>query len=125
MGEGGADDSVADPLPATSTSGGQRIATPGNAVNTKLTGNLLPEEAREIVRFQAKVEAAAAIVESGKVGQTDAIEIIFHCKRSGRVDSPYGKARDALLVRLGPERPLYYDDLRKRVEEEVAKEMAV
>ena len=49
----------------------------------------MPEEIREVMRFWAKVEAAEAIIKTGKMGQTEAIEAVFNCKRSGRPDSPY------------------------------------
>ena len=72
---------------------------PGNAANDSLPGNALPEEVREIMRFQAKVEAVEAIIKTGKIGQTEAIEAVFSCKRSGRADSPYARARAALSAR--------------------------
>lgn len=117
-----ADRSRADRLPATSTNGGQRIATQGNAGNTELPGNALPEAAREIVRFQAKVEAVLAIVESGKVGQVEAIERIFVCKRSGRAESVYARARAAVEAQIQPAPVEYISDLRARVEREIAAE---
>lgn len=113
---------VADPLPATSTIEAQRVAMPGNAGNAELPGNVLPEAAREIVRFQAQVEAVIAIVESGKVGQTEAIERIFKCKRSGRPDSHYAKARAAVEAQQKPQRPEYVGDMIARVEREVAEQ---
>jgi hypothetical protein len=98
---------VARTLPAMRADSGQGIATPGNAVNAALTGNTLPDEAREIIRFQRAVEAVVALIGSGKVGQTEAIEIIFGCKRSGRADSPYARARAAVQAQLGPIGPAY------------------
>jgi len=98
---------VAEQLPATSTNDGQRIAMQGNAVKVELPGNVLPEEAREIIRYQAKVEALAALLTAGKVPQTEGIELVFNCKRSGRADSPYGKARAAVVAQLGADKPEY------------------
>lgn len=116
------DRSVADRLPATSTNGGQGIATPGNAGNAALPGNALPEAARDIVRFQARVEAVIAIVESGKVGQVEAIERIFGCKRSGRAESVYARARAAVEAQIQPAPVEYVGDMVKRVQSEVAGE---
>jgi hypothetical protein len=113
---------VAAPLPATSTDDRQRIGMPGNAVNAELPGNVLPEEAREIVRFQARVEAVIAIVESGKLGQTEAIERIFGVKRSGRPDSPYARARAAVEAQQKPQRPELVGEMIERVQREVAAE---
>jgi len=115
-------ESVADHLPITATSLGQRSATTGNAVNTLLPGNVLPEEAREIIRYQAKVEALSALISAGKVPQTEGIELVFDCKRSGRADSPYGKARAAVQAQLGPARPEFVGDMIARVQSEVAEE---
>lgn len=113
---------VADRLPATSTNGGQGIATQGNAGNAELPGNALPEAARDIVRFQAKVEAVLAIVESGKVGQVEAIERIFSCKRSGRAESVYARARAAVEAQTTPARPELVGDMIERVQREVLEE---
>lgn len=113
---------IAAPLPATATDGGQGLAKPGNGVNAELPGNVLPEEAREIVRFQAKVEAVIAIMESGKVGQVEAIERIFGVKRSGRPDSPYARARAAVEAQSKPARPEYVGEMIDRVQREVAAE---
>lgn len=110
---------VADRLPATSPNDGQGIAKPGNAVNAELPGNALPEQLRAIVRFQSKVEAVIAIVESGKVGQTEAIERIFECKRSGRADSVYSRAHAAVVAQMGPVKPEYVGDMIERVRREV------
>jgi hypothetical protein len=115
-------ETVAERLPATSTDSGQRIAMQGNAVNTELPGNLLPEAAREIIRYQQRVEDAVKIIQSGRVGQTEVIELVFNCKRSGRADSPYAKARAAVQAQLGPARPEYVGDMIERVQREVAAE---
>jgi len=124
MSNGGArdasSDSIADHLPATRAIGGQGIAMPGKAVNAELPGNALPEAAREIVRFQARVEAVIAVVGSGKVGQVEAIERIFVCKRSGRPDSPYGRARAAVEAQSKPQRRELVGEMIERVEREVA-----
>lgn len=65
------------------------------------------EEAREIIRYQQRVEDAVKLIQSGKIGQTEVIELVFSCKRSGRADSLYGKARAAVLAQLGPSTPEY------------------
>jgi hypothetical protein len=120
--ESTAEEPIAAPLPATATNDGQRIAMPGNAVNAELPGNVLPEAAREIIRYQVKVEDAVKLIQSGKIGQTEVIELVFNCKRSGRADSPYGKARAAVLAQLGPVRPEYVGEMIERVQREVAEE---
>jgi hypothetical protein len=99
LGAAGPIDVAATPLPAHPQEAGQGVAKPGNAVNAELPGNLLPEEVREILRFWAKVEAAEAIIAGGKVGQTEAIETVFGCKRSGRPESVYGRAVAAIRAR--------------------------
>jgi hypothetical protein len=101
---------IAAPLPATSTNGGQGIAKPGNAINEPLPGNAVADildnpssditAAREAIRFQAKVEALADLVNAGKVPQAEGIEIVFHCKRSGRAESPYARARAAIQAHI-------------------------
>jgi hypothetical protein len=107
-GAAGAIEPVADRLPTTVTEVGQGIATPGNAVNEPLTGNApLPEAVRDIIRFQAKIEALAELIGAGKVPQAEGIEIVFHCKRSGRPESPYARARAAIQVHLASTRPEY------------------
>jgi hypothetical protein len=78
---------------------GQRAAMPGNGGNDVLPGNALPEEIREIMRFQAKVEAVERVIKSGKMGQAEAVETIFECKRSGRPESVYARAVKALRDR--------------------------
>ena len=100
---------VAAHLPSTPQNGGQGGAITGNAVNAELPGNVLPEEVREIVRFWANVEAVEAVIKTGKIGQTEAIEAVFRCKRSGRPDSPYSRAHAAIQARMTTEpryRPL-------------------
>lgn len=108
---------VAASLPATSANGGQGITKTGNAINEPLPGNSVADilngpspditAAREAIRFQAKVEAAVAVINTGKMGQTEAIEAIFACKRSGRADSPYARARAAIQARITPTAPQY------------------
>jgi hypothetical protein len=99
LGQAGPVEAAATPLPATPHEAGQPIAKPGNAVNDTLTGNVLPEEVRETIRFWAMVESTERIISGGKVGQTEAIELVFNCKRSGRPDSLYARARAALNAR--------------------------
>lgn len=91
----GAGNGVAQAAPEA----GQGVAKPGNPVNDGLPGNVLPEEVREIMRFQAKVEAVENILKSGKIGQVEAIEFVFECKRSGRPESVYARAVAAVKAR--------------------------
>lgn len=60
-----------------------------------------PQWADEI--FQTRVEAVERIVKGGKVGVVEAIELIFDCKRNGRPDSVYGRARAAIQAREKPQ----------------------
>lgn len=99
LGAAGPIEPPATPLPTPPPIEAQRMAKLGNVVNTELPGNMLPEEIREVVRFWAMVESAERIIAGGKVGQTEAIELVFNCKRSGRPDSPYARARAALNAR--------------------------
>lgn len=99
IGETDTDEAPATLLPATLPEAGQGAAKPGNAINDTLPGNVLPDEAREVVRFWAKVEAAEAIIAGGKIGQVEAIELIFDCKRSGRPESIYARAVSAIKAR--------------------------
>lgn len=107
LGSGGAIEGVADRLPATLPEAGQGFATPGNAVNDRLPGQpvaapAVPDDARDIIKFWANVEAVEAIVRTGKIGQVEAIETIFGCKRSGRPESVYGRAVAAVKAREQP-----------------------
>lgn len=85
---------VAARVAATSTIALPGIAKPGNAINAGLTGNAeLPGESRDIIRMQAKAEAVAALLRSGKLtNKAEAIELIFDCRRSGRATSAYQQA---------------------------------
>jgi hypothetical protein len=67
------------------------------------------------------VEALAALVTASKVPQTEGIELVFNCKRSGRADSLYGKARAVLVAQLCPARPEHFGEMIARVQAEVAK----
>lgn len=102
---------IASPVDQRSTSAVQPMATTSNAINQELNNNsLLPEEAREIIRFQAKVEALAELIKSGQItNMAKGIEAAFGCSRSGKEDSVYQRARRALdpLVTSAPQyRPL-------------------
>jgi hypothetical protein len=99
LGQAGPVEAATTPLPAPPPIEAQRMAKPGNGVNDALTGNMLPEEVRDVVRFWAMVESAERIIAGGKIGQTEAIELVFNCKRSGRADSLYARARSALNAR--------------------------
>lgn len=98
---------VAPPVDQQATIAIQPIATTGNAINSELPDNtLLPEEAREIIRFQAKVEALADLIKSDQVSNmAKGIERVFHCSRSSKEDSPYQRARRAIdpLVKATPQ----------------------
>jgi hypothetical protein len=104
---------VSDPVAATSTNDGQRIATPGNADNAELSGNAvadpIPSEARDIIRMQARAEAVVALLKSAKMtNKAEAIELIFNCSRSGRPNSTYQQAValvDALIDRYPQRTP--------------------
>ncbi len=90
-------DPVSAPVASTSTNNEQLIATPGNADNGKLPGNavadLVPSEARDIIRMQAKAEAVVTLLKSAKMtNKAEAIELIFDCSRSGRSNSTYQQA---------------------------------
>jgi hypothetical protein len=99
LGAAGPIERRATPLPTPAPEAGQPITKPGNGVNDGLPGNMLPEEVRELLRFWAMVDAAERVIAGGKVGQTEAIELVFNCKRSGRPDSIYGRAVAAIRAR--------------------------
>lgn len=88
---------VAAPVAATSTTTRQPIATPDNAVNAALSGNavdgVIPSEARDIIRMQAKAEIVAKLLTTAKfTNKAEAIEFVFDCSRSGRPNSTYQQA---------------------------------
>lgn len=103
LGAAGPIERPATPLPATHQEAGQPIAKPGNGVNAALPGNdvaeVVPEVARDIIQFWTKVEDVERIIAGGKIGQAEAVEIIFQCKRSGRPDSLYARAVAAIKAR--------------------------
>ena len=101
---------VAEPVAAMLPEAVDRSLTPGNAVNAELPDNaVVPAEAREIIRTQAKAEAVAALLKSAKLtNKAETIEIVFGCSRSGRPGSPYARAVvavDALIERFPPLTP--------------------
>lgn len=100
---------------ATGNDSGQRIAMRGNEGNGLLPGN----DAGNGVVFSAQLDMCLRLIGSGKVGQTEAIEIAFGCKRSGKPDSPYAKARAAVGARMGqkpePEWEIVSDSRMERV----------
>jgi uncharacterized membrane protein len=104
--------SVAAPVAGELSEGAQPIATTGNAINKELSGNaiaqpLIPEEARDIIRFQAKIEVLAELIKAGDVSnKAMGIEHAFKCSRTSREDSVYQKARRALDPLLD-EKPQY------------------
>ena len=110
------DDRVDQPQPNAE----QPIAIGNNADNGALTGNavdraLVPEEAREIIRFQAKIEAITALLSSGKVtNKAEAIEQVFACSRTSKSkpDSPYQRALRALDQATAAAVPEVFDATR-------------
>jgi len=112
LGSAGAIEAVADRLQAPSQNEVQGIANGCNPVNETLPAQPLaqgaiPDDARDIIKFWAKVEAVEHIIAGGKVGMVEAVELIFECKRNGRPDSVYGRARAAIQARERPQyRPL-------------------
>jgi hypothetical protein len=99
FGRAGPVEALATPVAATLPIKAQRLAKPGNVVNDALTGNVLPDEVRDVVRFWAMVESAERVIAGGKLGQTEAVELVFACKRSGRPDSTYARAVAAIKAR--------------------------
>jgi hypothetical protein len=99
----------------------------GNASAGNVQLDILPTEIRDMIRFQAKAEAVADLMNAGIVGnQAKTIEAVFHCARasSSRPESTYQKAL-GLITRLAkPAKPEYVGDMIARVEREVAKEQA-
>ncbi len=112
-----ADPAVAAPVAATSTEAGQLIAKPGNAGNAELAGNaIVPSEARDIIRMQAKAETVVALLKSAKMtNKAEAIELVFNCSRSGRAGSTYQQALALVdvLINPYPQRTPEQDEQRK------------
>lgn len=104
---------VAAPVVATLPEAGQPIATPGNADNAELPGNVvagpIPNEARDIIRMQAKAEAVAQLLKTAKMtNKAEAIETVFNCSRTSRAGSTYQQALllvDALIERYPQRTP--------------------
>lgn len=70
-----------------------------NPVNsTYIDINLVSlDEAREIIRYHAMVDALNNLIKSGVItNRAKAIESVFQCTRSSRPDSIYFKVRDSL-----------------------------
>lgn len=89
---------------ADSREGVQGFAKGRNPDNDQLSAQPLaqpaiPEDARDIIIFWERVSQVERIVAAGKIGQVEAIELIFNCKRNGRIDSVYGRARAAITAR--------------------------
>lgn len=103
------------------------IAKPSTAVNDQVTvtSGDVPVAAREIIYHEARAQAIADLLRDGLItNQAKAIESVYHCTRTAasRSESPYQKAKHR-IDELTNVRPVYYDDLRKRVEEEVSREI--
>lgn len=98
---------VAPPVAQSHQRAGQLTATTDNEDNDELSGNnLLPEEVRDIIRFQAKVEALATLYNSGQVTNlAKAIEEAFKCSRSSKEESTYQRVKRTLdpLIAKQPE----------------------
>lgn len=112
LGQAGPIEPVADRLQQAPQSEAQGVANTRNPVNAELSAQplaqpIVPEAAREIIQFWTKIDAVERIIAGGKVGMVEAIEAVFECKRNGRPDSVYGRARAALQAREQPQyRPL-------------------
>jgi hypothetical protein len=127
LGSAGPIEPVADRLHATPQNEVQGVANGRKSVNNELPAQgvaqpIVPEAAREIIQFWTRVEAVEDITRGGKVGMVEAIELVFKCKRNGRPDSVYGRARAAIQAR---ETPQYIHQLtpeQKRLREELALE---
>lgn len=114
---------VAAPVAATSTNGGQLIATPDNEVNDGLSGNavadLIPSEARDIIRMQVRAEIVVELLKSAKfTNKAEAIEFVFKCSRSGRPNSTYQQAVTLVdqLTERYPQRTPEQEQARKALE---------
>lgn len=110
------DQAVVHPVDQRLSEVGQRIAMPDNEDNAPLPDNpVLPEEVRDIIRFQAKAEALAALIRDGQVGNmAKGIERVFQCSRSSKESSTYQQARRALAPLL-PSGPQFLDEDGQRV----------
>jgi hypothetical protein len=103
-------EAVVAPVVQRSTSGGQLIATTDNEGNAELSDNavvqvVVPEEARDIIRFQAQVETLATLIKAGIVSnKATGIEKTFGCSRSSKPDSTYQKVLKLLdpMLNEGP-----------------------
>jgi hypothetical protein len=99
-----ADDQRNTQLAGNDNKADNRIAMPDNAGNVELSVNAATIES---ATFNARVDAVLAVVESGKLGQTEAIERIFGCSRSSRPTSVYTRARRAVQARLNAQHTQY------------------
>lgn len=120
---------VAAPVAATNREPVQPIAMPCNDDNAELRRNdrnaALPIEARDIIRAtaveQGKAEAVAALLKSGKLtSRTEAVELVFQCKRNSRPGSTYMRAlalvEPLLRVEKYPNRTTDQEEFRKDFE---------
>lgn len=89
---------VAPPVAPAHEKAGQLIATTDNEDNDELSEQQqLPEEVRDIIRFQAKVESLASLYKSGQVSNlAKAIEATFECSRTSKEESTYQRAKRAI-----------------------------
>ena len=99
----------------------QPTTTPDNAVNNQLSGNdvaaLIPSEARDIIRMQAKAEVAAKLITTAKfTNKAEAIEFTFGCSRSGRPNSAYQQALRLVEPLINPYPQRTADQERQRAE---------
>lgn len=115
------DQAVVSPGCQRATEAGHRMAITHNADNAALSDNtvahaVLPEAAREIIRFQAKVEAVATLLASGRLtNKAEAIEQVFGCSRSSKPESVYQRANRALSVIATRSTPMVLDRAGNRL----------
>jgi hypothetical protein len=113
------------PIAPDAQEGVQGVANGRNPDNDRLTAQpvaqpAIPEAARDIIKFWAQVEDVERIIAGGKVGMVEAIELIFVCKRNGRADSVYGRARAAIQARAQPRYPQPLSPEQQRLRDELA-----
>lgn len=89
---------VAPPVAQVVQQPRQPIATTNNEVNSQLhPATELPDEARDIIRFQAKVDTVVSLYKSGQVTNlAKAIESTFECSRTSKEESTYQRAKRAI-----------------------------
>ena len=113
------------------------IATPRKPANEGLAlgglgeravndlGDITPAEARAIIRQQARAEAIVAILKAAEAGkvksagdQAGLIEAVAGGARTSRPGTPYMALKVIVEELRGKSKPVYYDDLRQKIEAE-------